>query len=99
MTYQHLSDLDLLEEYSVVSLLGAKFTHRQCDRLVSNSSEVIVFLDRDEAGRVATGQLMNTLADRMLVSRVDYGLSQCKDPGSMPPEEFLRILESASLFV
>jgi len=99
MTYQHLSELNLLGEYSVVSLLGAKFTQRQCDRLVANASEVIVFLDRDEAGRVATEQMMNVLADRMLVSRVDYGLSNYKDPGSMPSEEFLRILESASLFV
>jgi len=99
MTYQHLSDLDLLDDYSVVSLLGAKFTRRQCDRLVAGAAEVIVFMDRDEAGRVATEQMMTQLSDRMLVSRVDYGSSQFKDPGAMPSDEFHRILSSASLFL
>ena len=85
---QHLGDLDLREEYSVVSLMGASFTKRQLDRMCSLGSELVLFLDRDEAGRKATEAIASAMQGRMLVEAVNYGMTSLKDPGSTTLQQF-----------
>lgn len=97
VVYQHLHDLNALDEYSVVALMGAKFTKRQSDMICRISSEVIAFFDRDEAGRTATETLRSNLEGRALVSSVRYGLTEAKDPGGLTTKQFEDLLKGAVL--
>jgi hypothetical protein len=98
MVDQHLGDLGLRDQYSVASLLGAKFTRRQVNLMCKVATEVICFMDRDEAGRAATEQVFKSLEGRMLTYSVKYGSLTYKDPGSMPIDVFLEVLQSADFF-
>lgn len=97
MVYQHLHDLGLLEDYSVVSLMGAKFTRHQADMICRIATEVVAFFDRDETGKQASENLINALMGRSLVSVVKYGMTEEKDPGSLPRDVFYKLLCGASL--
>jgi 5S rRNA maturation endonuclease (ribonuclease M5) len=92
---QHLGDLNLRDEYSVISLLGAKHTKRQINVMRRVASELVLFMDRDEAGREATDSIMRSLEGKMIVSRVKYGSLEYKDPGSMPLSVFNDVLQTA----
>lgn len=91
---QHLGDLDLRDEYSVVSLMGASFTKRQLDMMCRLANEIILFMDRDEAGRKSTEQISRSLRGRMLVSKIAYKQSTVKDPGSTSLEQFSSMIEN-----
>jgi hypothetical protein len=62
------------------------------------ATEVICFMDRDEAGRAATEQVFKSLEGRMLTYSVKYGSLRYKDPGSMPIDIFLEVLQTADFF-
>jgi 5S rRNA maturation endonuclease (ribonuclease M5) len=93
---QHLGDLDLRDEYSVVSLMGASFTKRQVDMMCRLANELLIFMDRDEAGRKAPDQISYSLRGRMLTSKVAYGNQTIKDPGSTTLEQFTFLLENTT---
>jgi hypothetical protein len=90
---QHLGDLDVRDEYSVVSLMGASFTKRQLDLMCHLGTEIVLFMDRDEAGRKATSGIGKALQGRALVSAVNYKMTKEKDPGSLSLEVFSTLIE------
>lgn len=91
---QHLGDLDLHEDYSVVSLMGASFTKRQLDMMCHLATEIVLFMDRDEAGRKATEQIARSLRGRILVSCVNYGTNVIKDPGTTTLQVFEKLIQN-----
>ncbi len=96
MLYQHLDELDLLDEYSVVASLGAKLTKKQMNRLVQLTNEVVVAFDNDDAGRSGTQQVAKLIGKRVVCKRLPYtGLQS--DPGSLSVDEFEELLAGSRL--
>ena len=89
---QHLGELFLREEYSVVALMGSSFTKRQLDTMCHLATEIVFFMDRDESGRIATEKMAAAFQGRILTSSVQYGISTAKDPGSVKIDEFEKLL-------
>lgn len=96
VTFQHLFDLGILPDYSVVCSMGAKLTPTQVNKLVSLTHEVIVAFDNDDAGRMGTDYLVKKLARRVICKGLSYQ-SYMQDPGSLNKEDFCHLLSNARL--
>ena len=91
--YQNLVDLGISSEYGVVAALGAKLTTFQIDRLISLSSEVIVALDNDVAGREGTEALTKHMSRRIVSKKFNYTADDT-DPGDLTVNRFANLLET-----
>ncbi len=96
LAYQHLQKADLLHQYSVLSLMGANITPKQENTLVRLGSDIVLFLDRDDAGLEGTHKISNRLSRRCIVSSVRWGSRKEKDPAELSAEAFVSLIESAT---
>lgn len=73
-------------EVNVVSLMGAKPTWKQAEKLARYADELVLFLDNDAAGKEGTDYLYKRLGRRMLVTAVSYPDPIEGDPDSLGPD-------------
>lgn len=95
MGYQHLKDAGLLGEYSILALMGATITDKQVHTLVRLGSELLLFLDRDDAGSSGAESIYKKMFGRMIVSSVSWGSSQEKDPASCGRDKFIHLVQNS----
>lgn len=74
----------------VVGLMGSSLSSAQEELLVENFDQVVLMLDDDDAGRVATDDCLKRLARRLFVRAIV--LPDGKQPDMLSAEEFEAIL-------
>jgi DNA primase len=99
--WQQLAKENLLNEYSVVSTLGAGVTFLQGQKLCRYTDEVILFFDNDAAGKTARDTLGKSLCDKVLVQYVEYPNDAEEDPDSLIEKgiKLTTILSRCKLFM
>lgn len=92
VTYQHLFDLKLLNEYSVVATLGANVSSKRLDRLVDFFDFIIIYSDNDIAGYNMSKIINNKLSDKVLmINKIIYNE---KDPAEVSLEKFNKYIKN-----
>ena len=81
--WQRLNQEELLDEYSVVGLLGSEPSKEQCSKLVRLSSEVILFLDNDTSGQMGMNKLAKKLESSVYLKCIDYPENLGSDPDDL----------------
>jgi hypothetical protein len=70
--WQELKKENLLDEFSVVGLLGSEPSFKQCRKIVSLANEVVLFLDNDVAGKLGKNKMAKLLCKEVLLKSVAY---------------------------
>jgi hypothetical protein len=99
--WQALARNNMLRDYSVAALLGSDATLRQIRKIISMSSDVLLFLDNDSAGWAGSRKLGKALFRETLVRCVEYPQnSSVKDPDSLirTGVDICSLIEDAKLF-
>lgn len=78
--WQELRNVGLLDQYSVVGILGSHASSEQVSKLVRFFNEVILFLDNDQAGWTGQVQISRDLGKRVFLRSVNYPGLQGEDP-------------------
>lgn len=78
--WQGMRNQGLLDEYSVVGILGSEASFDQCRKMVGLANEVILFLDNDRTGWLGQQKLAVNLQWKVLLKSVDYPDSIGGDP-------------------
>lgn len=78
----------------VIALMGATLSKVQETLLLARFREVVLMLDGDEAGRIATQQVVARLEGRIPVNIAE--VPSGRQPDQLPSEEIERILSAAS---
>lgn len=87
LVWQSLNKAGLLEEYSVVSPLGAEVTKYQIAKIVKLSDEVICFFDNDPGGWSGQLRLMKLIKRGVVMRSVYYGREYFEyDPAKLVEE-------------
>ena len=94
--YQFLTELNLIYEYSVVSLLGSSPTKTQLDLLIDYFSALLLMGDNDEAGIKMEKMVYNILKYKIPnIWRIKY---EKDDPAELSKEEFEKYLHKIRPF-
>lgn len=92
VTYQHLYDLKLLNEYSVVATLGANVSSLRLDKIVDLFDFIIVYGDNDNAGMNMNRIINNKLKNRVLmINKIVYDE---KDPAEVSLLKFNKYIKN-----
>lgn len=99
--WQYFKKNALLDQYSVVAILGAMPSKAQCSKLIRHFDEVIVFLDNDPAGWTGTSFLGRHLFGKVRLRSVEYPEMVGGDPDSLIESEtdIASLLEASDLLL
>ena len=78
--WQGFRDQNMLDEYSVVGILGSEASPSQNRKVVGFSDEVFLFLDNDETGKVCEFTMARQLQRKVLLKSVEYPPGVGNDP-------------------
>jgi DNA primase len=76
---------------NVVALMGSALSKEQEDLLVVHAKAIVLMLDRDDAGKRATEEILSRLARRVFVRVVELP-SEGDQPDRLKEEELVRLL-------
>lgn len=78
--WQAFRDQELLDEYSVVGILGSEASPNQCRKMVRFSDEVLLFFDNDETGKLCETSVARRLQRQVLLKTIEYPSGMGNDP-------------------
>lgn len=102
LVWQELNKAELLEKYSVISMLGAEATKFQVKKLFKLTDEVICFLDNDPGGWTGQLRLMKLIRNKLVFRSVYYGNKYFGyDPAKLVNEkvDVVNMIEAANLII
>ena len=79
-------------EHVCVALMGCSLSKEQESQLVAHFRQVVIMLDGDDAGRIATEDCTRRLVRRMFVRAVS--LSDWEQPDQLAARELQRVLRT-----
>jgi len=92
ITYQHLRQLKLLNEYSVISTFGTSFSTQHLRLLVHYFDTLIIYTDNDIAGIKMEKKLIKFLRKKLpSMYSIEY---EGKDPAEVNRNDFYHLLKS-----
>lgn len=77
--------------FNAVSVMGAKFSIEQVNKLVEFGQDVVIFFDNDEVGQEQAGRLRKALRDRDISAQIVMP-PEGRDAGELSSEEIKTIL-------
>lgn len=96
VTYQHLKNLDMLNNYSVVNTLGSEVSDTQIKKMIKHFRILILFGDNDSAGIEQEKSIYNRVKSKIpLVYKLSY---RGKDPATVNFSQFQNIIKKPILF-
>jgi len=100
-TWQGLKRDGLLNQYSVVGLLGSDASKAQCHKLMEYTDEVILFLDDDQAGLLGQNKLALAIQQQVLLKSVEYPPGVGSDPDDVVESKYPlnQLLDTSKLIV
>lgn len=101
VVWQALNEAGRLNDYSVVSCLGAKVTRYQRQKLVKDADVVTLFLDNDPAGWEGQATLARFLQRQVVLKAVRYPDVVGGDPADLLERgvDIVNLIDSADLLV
>jgi len=92
--WQHMSSLEMLGDFAgVYAAMGSSMSNKQIEILSKISNKILILMDNEGSGRVATQKCARSLLGfNLLVPRPDLYISE--DPGAMKEEEFSNIVSN-----
>jgi 5S rRNA maturation endonuclease (ribonuclease M5) len=78
--WQALQKEGVLDEYSVVGLLGSNPSKMQVEKIKKLATDAVLFLDNDEAGNAGTRTLTKYLRKSLLLTAIEYPSEKVLDP-------------------
>lgn len=91
---QSIVEHGLINDYGVVSLLGASISDYQANRIVSLATDVILAFDNDPAGQRASALADKLLSNRVILRRCRF---QYKDFGESSPKDIVSSIINSSI--
>jgi len=90
--WQHMNSLNMLGDFAgVYAAMGSSMSNKQIELLSKVSNDILILMDNEDSGRVATQKCAKSLLGfNLFVPRPDLYASE--DPGAMKVEEFGNII-------
>ncbi len=99
--WQALNEADALDQYSVISAMGADLSKYQIHKLMLMTDTVILFLDNDPAGWSGNLEVARKMQDLLLLCAVKYPSPLGGDPADLYKEgvDIVEMIKNADLLI